>query len=55
MNISTIVKHENSTLDISSPAKEIKFCEGNESLMWLIDDYKTIEAYPGGKFTINFV
>ena len=56
MNLSTIVEHENSTLDIlSSPAKEIKFCEGNERSMWLSDEYKYITAYPGGKFNINLI
>ena len=55
MNMSTFGEHESLVLDISSPANKIRYCEGNDRLMWLQNEYKRIEAYPGGWFTIHLI
>ena len=55
MNMSTFGEHENLVLDISSPANKIRYCEGIDRSMWLQNEYKRIEAYPGGWLTIHLI
>ena len=45
INISTIVQHKNSTLNISSPAEKIGFCQGDE----------VYDVHPGQHFSISLI
>lgn len=56
MNMSTIIQpiNEVSVWNISSPAKDIKFCENNDKILYHIIQ-KRFNAYPGQQFNVALI
>ena len=52
MSVTTIVDHETSVLNISSPAEKIRFCQEDDERMQSIP---TRHVYPGQWFNVSLI